>query len=484
MLSINLSFRKASGWFKAATILAGVIFFIYCLTGPMPKSLPQQIGREGMISLGILILAISLWLADIMHSAFVGFVCCVLLYSVGRFTQSSHLLESSFAGFGNSVVWFVFSGLIIGCGMMQSGLSNRLYLKMLQLTKNTYRSLVLIVLLFSVVLVFFIPSTDGRTIMLLSLVMGLSNLSSPDGGNPLRGISLMIPVCASILGIGALSSISAFTTAALVEKYMGIVISYTQWVLYFLPAEIVAMVVIYHLVLRIFPCDIKNADLRDTARQELAKMGPLSIPEKKSLCIIGLAILFWITGFATGIRPDVVAMLCAVLLILPGIGFLKRKDLTTKLNWLVSPLFLGMALSIVDSLNKTGMLEYIGNNLFSLSLDQATTMHPLQVMIILCVIAAAMHFLSAHSSVLIASFMPLVLVWTMAQGLGLFVPLAFVWGVQIQFMVYQSGAITAAFGYGQFSALDCIRLNLPLAVFQMFGGTTILYFWWKLLGLV
>jgi len=294
----------------------------------------------------------------------------------------------------------------------------------------------------------------------------------------------MIPVCASILGIGALSSISAFTTAALVEQYLGIVISYIQWVIYFLPAEIVAMVVIYHLVIRIFPCEIKDIDLKETARQDLEKLGPMTTLEKKAITIIGLAIVFWITGFATGIRPDIVAMSCAVLLILPGIGFLKRKDLTAKLNWLVSPLFLGMALSIVDSLNHTGMLEFVGNQLFSFTLGHATSMHPLQVMIIICFIATAMHFLSAHSSVLIASFMPLVLVWTSSQGFGLFIPLAFVWGVQIQFMVYQSGAITAAFGYGQFSAMDCIRLNLPLAVFQMFGGTTILYFWWKLLGLI
>ena len=467
-----------------ASIIIGIIAFIYCLWGPMPKSLPPHIGREGMIALGVLLLAISLWLADIMHSAFVGFVCCVLLYSVGRFTSTKLLVESSFSGFGNSVVWFVFSGLIIGVGMMQSGLSNRLYLKMLTFTKNTYKSLVLMVLLLSVILVFFVPSTDGRTILLLSLVMGLSNIKTQTGANPLRGISLMIPVCASILGIGALSSISAFTTAALVEQYLGIVISYIQWVIYFLPAEIVAMVVIYHLVIRIFPCDIKDVDLKETARQDLEKLGPMTTLEKKAITIIGMAIVFWITGFATGIRPDIVAMFCAVLLILPGIGFLKRKDLTAKLNWLVSPLFLGMALSIVDSLNHTGMLEFVGNQLFNFTLGHATSMHPLQVMIIICFIATAMHFLSAHSSVLIASFMPLVLVWTSSQGFGLFIPLAFVWGVQIQFMVYQSGAITAAFGYGQFSAMDCIRLNLPLAVFQMFGGTTILYFWWKLLGLI
>ena len=484
MFNINLSIHNKSDWFKAAIVLLGIAAFIYCLLGPLPQSFTAEMGREAMLALGILLLAISLWITDFMHNAFSGFFCCAVLYMAGRFMNSGVLRESSFSGFGEYGVWFVFSGLIIGCGMLQSGLSHRLYLKMLTLAKNTYASITLMILLVCSAMLFLVPSTDARTIIILSLVMGLGGLSSSSSGNPLRGISLMIPISTSILGIGALASISAITAAGYIEKYMGISISYMQWFIYLLPAVAITMVVLYLLVLRIFPCEIKGSDLRAAARAELAGLGKLNNKERKAVIIIGIAILFWFSGFATGIRPDIVTMMAASAMLMPGIGFLTKKDISQKLNWLIAPLFLGCAFSLVNAMTETGMLDYIGNHLFESAFGNIAGMSTWGVMMIICAISAILHIFSAHSSVLVASFMPVVLAWTSAHGFGAFVPLIFIWGVEIQFMIYQSGAITAAYGYGHFSSLDCLKLSLPLGLFQLLGGTTILYFWWKLLGLV
>jgi anion transporter len=472
---------------KIFVTTAGVAAFIYCLVAPVPSQFPEDMGRSAMIALGVLLLAIALWVTDIIHNAFAGFTCCAILYICGRLLSLPILQASSFAGFADSSVWFVFSGLIIGCAMVASGLSRRLFLRLMLMGNNTYKRTVLFILLFSCILTFFIPSTDSRTIMLLTLVLGMKffDQARQEGeASPLKGIMIMIPVSCGILGIGVMASVSAITAQGLIERYMGVTISYTQWMLYFLPVVAVAIAILYLMTNRLFKYSMDAWDIKQKAREESDKLGSLTMSEKKVIVLVGIAVFLWFTGPLTGLRTDIVAMCCAALLLIPPMGFLTKDDLRKNVNWLIAPIFLGAAFSIVDALNDTGMLEYLGNAIFDVTLNSAVDTPVLVMMGVVCLLAAVLHLFSSHSTMLIASFLPLILSWTIAHGLGLYIPLAFIWGSQIEFMVYQSGAIVTAYSYGEFTNGELLKLTVPFGLFLLIVGPVLLYGWWSIIGLI
>jgi anion transporter len=471
---------------KIFVTVAGAAAFIYCLVAPVPSQFSEDMGRSAMIALGVLLLAIALWVTDIIHNAFTGFTCCAILYACGRLLSLPVLQASSFAGFADSSVWFVFSGLIIGCAMVASGLSRRLFLRLMLMGNSTYKRTVLLILLFSCILTFFIPSTDGRTIMLLTLVLGMKFFDQAHEGeaSPLKGIMIMIPVSCGILGIGVMASVSAITAQGLIERYMGVTISYAQWMLYFLPAVAVTIVVLYLMVNRLFKCSMDTWDVKQKAREESDKLGPLTAQEKRVIVLVGIAVLLWFTGPLTGLRTDIVAMFCACLLLIPPIGFLTKEDLKKHVNWLIAPIFLGTALSIVDALNDTGMLEFLGNAIFDVTLNSAVGAPAIVMIAVICLLAAVLHLFSSHSTMLIASFLPLILSWTTAHDLGLYIPLAFIWGSQIEFMVYQSGAIITAYSYGEFTNGELLKLTVPFGLFLLIIGPVLLFGWWSLIGLI
>jgi di/tricarboxylate transporter len=68
---------------------------------------------------------------------------------------------------------------------------------------------------------------------------------------------------------------------------------------------------------------------RQYFEKELARLGPWSELEKKSLLWFGLAVVLWSTDFMHRINPAVIGLAAGLLLSLPKIGVLDRKAVRT-----------------------------------------------------------------------------------------------------------------------------------------------------------
>lgn len=465
---------------RMAVLLASLCAFFY-LFRLNPQGSPD---RPAILALSVLVLVLGLWMTEYLPMAVSGLIGCFLLYFFGTYFQFGVLISGSFSGFAVPSVWFAFSGLVIGGAMGLSGLARRISLMVLRYTGNSYSNLLFGTLILSGVLVFFIPSTDARTVVLMSLIAGMSGVRTeePDAG-VMKGLSLLVPFSSSIMGIGVLASVSSITAVGMIEKYGGSQISYVKWLVMFLPAELLTMTALYFLVKMLFPAQIARVN-KGWIEEELVLTGPVSAREQRAAVIIGSAVLLFLTGSFTGLRSDVVAMACAALLLLPNVGVIGGKELATRINWLIAPIFLGSAFSIVNCLEATGMLARIGAAALNLAqgplLDSG---YPVQ-MLTVCGVAGIMHLFTAHSSMLIASFVPVVLQWADALDLGMGIPLIFVWGSQLEIMAFQSSSLTIAYGYGAIQGIDILKIGIPLALVQLIGGTLILSYWWKILGLL
>lgn len=477
----HFQFRSFTSCLRMFVLIASILSALYLLSLAPQK----KIDKAALISLSVLIFTLGLWITEYLPMAVSGFIGCFLLYSFGRFYNYDILVNNSFAGFANSSVWFVFSGLIIGAAMEVSGLARRISLIFLSLTKSSYSKLILGFLLISAILVFLIPSTDARTVTLMSLVVGMSGFhAEEEEKNLMKGLSILVPISSGVMGVGVLASVTSITAVGFIEQYLSFQISYLRWLILFLPAEVLSMITLYFLITRIFPCHLEEVSTGDYVEQELKKLGAFSPVEKKTALIIGGAVLLWLTGFLTSLRPDIIAMACASVLLLPRFGVIEKKDLRTKVNWLIAPIFLGTAFSIVDCLDATGILKQMGNFLLNSFINPFQSEGYYTKMLAVSGLSGGMHLLTAHSSMLIASFLPIILQWTSSLHLGIGIPLMFIWGSQFELLIYQSSSLTVAFGYGAFKGSDLLKIAFPLIIIDFFGGDLLLYGWWKVLGVI
>lgn len=210
---------------RRVVLLASVLGFLY-LTLYLS---PQDISKAGLISFGVLILTLGLWITEYLPMAISGLIGCFLLYFFGRLFNYDVLITNSFFGFSSPSVWFVFSGLVIGAAMGISGLAKRISLNFLSYCKNSYPRLILGFLILSGILVFLIPSTDARTVA-LTLIVGMTGFHPKESEhNLLKGLSILVPISSSVMGIGVLASVSSITAVGLIEKYLGMQTSYLKW---------------------------------------------------------------------------------------------------------------------------------------------------------------------------------------------------------------------------------------------------------------
>jgi di/tricarboxylate transporter len=126
----------------------------------------------------------------------------------------------------------------------------------------------------------------------------------------------------------------------------GIYLSWIQWFLYMLfpvLSGVTIMFIGYWLMFKPEPAQLKQqeaedsagkiADVKEIARKEIEKMGPMKTSEKKMAIILIGAVLLWCTEKLHGIDSDLIGIAMGAVVCLPVIGVLDAKEAFRKINW-------------------------------------------------------------------------------------------------------------------------------------------------------
>src|SRR6185436_5244573 len=109
---------------------------------------------------------------------------------------------------------------------------------------------------------------------------------------------------------------------------------WSQWLVAFLPADIITILAAWGLTLWLYPPE--SALLPggiDYLKDELRKAGSWTPLEKKSLALMLAAIVLWATDFIHHISPSMIGLGFGLLAVLPFMRILEVADLK-KLNFL------------------------------------------------------------------------------------------------------------------------------------------------------
>jgi anion transporter len=417
------------------------------------------------------------WITEAMAHALTGLVGCFLFWAlkVVRF-------DVAFGGFADETAWFLFGAILFGMMATKSGLARRLaYLVMLRLG-NTYARLLLGLILSDFLLTFLVPSGIARVVIMAAIAIGLVEaFGLAPGSNVGRGMFIVLTYTAGIFDKMIIAGAASITARGLIQKVGNVEVLYSRWLLGYLPCSLITIFAAWRLTLWLFPPE-KPAlpGGSEHLRNELKKMGAWTRLEKKSLALMLIAIVLWLTDMFHHVSPAVVGLGVGLFAALPRVGVLNTEDLK-RLNYL-PVFFVATAVSMGQVLVSTKALDVLTNVMFSWMSPLLTNVFT--TTFVLYWTAFIYHFFLASEVSMLGTSIPLLMNFATTHGydpLALGMIWTFASGGKI--FVYQSAVMIVGYSYGYFDGRDMLRIGLALTVIESILLLLVVPFYWPLIGI-
>ncbi|MFW6311366.1 MAG: SLC13 family permease, partial [Nanoarchaeota archaeon] len=333
-----------------------------------------------------------------------------------------------------------------------------------------------------------VPSAAVRLALLIPTVKTIVEKAGEKGENEnirrMFVVGLVFGV--TVTGSGILpAALANVITVDLIAELTGVRIYYNEWLLYILPVSLSLMPVLWIILMKTFPPEIKEfpGGVKEY-RQKLTQLGPLKIEEKKCLLIIFLTLVLWLTEKYHGLHTAVPAMIAVILLGMPRVGYMKWEKMLD-IEW-STILLVGFTLSLGTILNETGTAEYLAGQLFKILSFEGIVFTPVAAVLIIAAFTQIMHKFLGNVTTVLVTLIPLVVeissrmevdpvllgVVTGVSGLyGFLLPVETIAGIII-------------FGTGLLHPLEMIKPGIFLTIASITALTLAAYFWWPVVGLI
>jgi L-tartrate/succinate antiporter len=295
----------------------------------------------------------------------VGITAAAALHLVAANPEDS--IRWALSGFSNGTVWLIFVAFMFGLAYEKTGLGRRIALNLVGALGRRTLGLGYAIALADLILAPFMPSNTARSGgTIFPIIKNIPTLYGSSPGSTARSIGGYVMWTAfaaqSITSSMFLTANAANLVAvALLKENTGITVSWTQWLVGFLPAGLLLFALLPWLVFVVYPPTIKtSAAVTDWAKQEQARIGTVTGKELLMAAIAILALVLWIFASAR-LSPATVALIALCLMFVSGLitwsDMLEDKDAWKVLVWF------GTLLTLAEGLNKVGILKWFANQI-------------------------------------------------------------------------------------------------------------------------
>lgn len=218
-----------------------------------------------------------------------------------------------FSGFASTAFWLVFGGLLIGMSVKRTGLGERLAHALVSRIGGSYLALCAGISLVAMVLGFLMPSSMGRLVLLLPVVLSLADhLGLQPGGRGRTGLVLLTGTL-SFMPTAAIfpAVVPNMVMAGAAETLYGVSFQYFPWLVAHLPTTgLVKLGLMIGLIWVLF---------REVPRRPppVEHPGPLSADERRLAVILAGALSLWATDGIHGVSPAWIALGAGLLCMMP-----------------------------------------------------------------------------------------------------------------------------------------------------------------------
>lgn len=289
---------------------------------------------------------------------------------------------------------------------------------------------------------------------------------------------LALPFCCSAGGMGTLVGGGRnMVAAAFLQDITGIEITFLDWMIYAMPAAIIAVPAVWFAVYLVFRPN-RNLHFKELTEEQMAKT-PLKPAEIKALLVVSLIFVGFFTKEMHGYDYSVIVMLAVVAMVL--LGLIDWKTLNEKTEWAVAVLVFGGGIALGTAMGTSGAAEYLASVFFPLFEGKGW----LVLMVGVGVFAGIMTNLMANIAAA-ALILPIAIPLAVMEGVNPTI-IAMTLGMWTSFaylLVIGCPPNVVAYSFGYFKNSQLTKAGLVAMPVGMLVLTFIALTWWKVIGLV
>lgn len=338
--------------------LATLIFGLFIWFLPVPEGLTQQAWQLFAIFITA-IFAVIINAMPIVTAAALALAVSILTGTLEA--------KDAYSGFGSGFILLIVVAYLIGRGVVNSGLGNRIAYVMVRMFGKTTLGLGYSMVATDMLIAAAFPSNTARSGVLYPIVysLSLSSGSRPDDESKKKmGSYLMMTSMAGLSISSALwmTAMAANPTGAAIAADYGVEITFFSWFVAALVPCAVAFVVVPYLLYQIFPPEVKNTpEAPIEAAAKLNDMGALSRQEWiTGITFVGM-VLCWAFGKQLGTDNTAIAFLGLGILMLAGV--FTAEDMKQSGDALSTLIWFAILYTMSTYLNKYGFMGFLGERL-------------------------------------------------------------------------------------------------------------------------
>lgn len=366
---------------KFAALFAGILvsLLLYFIN-------PFGVNPKAVVLLSIAGLMITWWVTEALPMPVVALLPLILfpLFSIAT-------LEETAAPYANPVIFLFMGGFMLGLAIEKWNLHRRIALNIVRITGTSGDRIVLGFILATGLLSMWLSNTATTMMMFpiaLSVIHVMKENHKGDGNIANFSLTIMLAI-AYASNIGGIATIIGtppnVAYVGYIQKKYHYSVDFISWMLICTPLALLLLAFLYLTMVKwLFPNRIKSDQAtRQLVQDEILRLGPLSVAEKRVLIIFCGTAMLWIfreliNKMQGWIKLDdtIIALLCAVALFIcpsgsirntekklseeePDSGGLLEWGDTAKMAWGILLLF-GGGISLAGALERAGLMQQMG----------------------------------------------------------------------------------------------------------------------------
>jgi sodium-dependent dicarboxylate transporter 2/3/5 len=384
-------------------------------------------------------------------------------------------VKDAWAPYMHPVVVFIMCCLVFAISLDKAGLTKRLGYFIIKKAGNSVTKFTFIIAISLGLASSFMHDAAACAIGIVTMLPLMRAANIEPHSNTAKFMMLSLPFACSSGGMGTLVGGGRnMVAAAFLLEFTGIEITFFDWIKYALPAAILTVPVAVGVVWLVFRPDPKYK--LPEFDEALAAWSPI---EKRTLIIIGIAFILWLTKEIHGIDYSVTGMLGVAALVLAGV--LEWEDIHKNLEWGTALFIFGGGISLGLAMGNSGAAAYFAHLFFPLVQGGGWLVLFIGVAIFGALVTNAMANVAAAALIL-----PIVIPMAQLEGVNPTV-LALCLGMATSFallLVIGCPPNAISYSYRYFKASDLTKVGAVATPILLSVLILVAAVWWKILGLV
>ena len=396
---------KTGKFFRAWGLpIAALIFVLFAYVIQIPiLNKPQE------VMFALFVTSLFLWVSEAVPNYITSMILICGLVLTGILKA-----KPAMATLGDPVIWLNVSAFIMASAMVQTDLAKRASLWLILKFGRNAGSIFLTFLAINLILAAFVNATAAKAALMMPLFMVISAVYGAPGTNTTNNFARNL-VLYNLLLINAtcntfLTGSGANLLGVAILAGAGVSIYYFDWLAAALPLVLAFGILAYVIGVRfVFPLtradrEPKLVGGREALQKAYDELGPFKTNELKAAAVFLLVLLVWATDKLHGLNSTVVAMMGAIVMLLPQFKLINWNDVDIPWHLMI---FSAGAYSLGAGLTKTKLMPTLTAWLMD-ALGMAS-MSYFELYAILTGIFIASHFIFQSKNMRTLIFLPIVI---------------------------------------------------------------------------